>query len=35
VAYREYIATNPKKARITVAPDALYRADWMDAWFAT
>jgi type I restriction enzyme R subunit len=33
VAYRDYIATNPQKAGISVSPHALYRADWMDEWF--
>src|SRR5262249_46266323 len=33
LAYREYIATNPGRARIRVLPLALYRAEWMDEWF--
>lgn len=33
LAYREYIAANPQRAGIQVAPAALYRADWMDEWF--
>ena len=31
--YRQYIADNPSKAGISLAADAVYRADWMDAWF--
>jgi REP element-mobilizing transposase RayT len=31
--FRRYIRDNPKKAGITLAPDALYQADWMDDWF--
>jgi REP-associated tyrosine transposase len=34
VQYREYIASNPSKAGIEVATEALYRAAWMDAWLA-
>ena len=30
--YRHYVAENPGKAGISVHPDALYHADWMDAW---
>ena len=30
--FRQYIADNPSKAGITLAADALYHADWMDAW---
>lgn len=33
VFFREYIATNPKSAGIDIVPNAMYRADWMDAWF--
>ena len=33
LSYREYIATNPQKAHVTVEGDALYRAKWMDEWF--
>jgi type I restriction enzyme R subunit len=31
-AYREYIAQNPRMAGIDLRAEALYRADWMDAW---
>jgi putative transposase len=31
-AYRDYIARNPVMAGVELPPDALYRADWMDAW---
>jgi hypothetical protein len=33
LAYRDYIATNPQKAGVTVHAEALYRAEWMDKWF--
>jgi putative transposase len=32
VQYRQYIADNPKKAGISPVADAVYHADWMDAW---
>jgi type I restriction enzyme R subunit len=32
-AYREYIAANPTKAGVVVAPGAMYRAEWMNDWF--
>ncbi len=31
-AYREYIARNPVLAHLELPPQAIYRADWMDAW---
>jgi hypothetical protein len=31
-SYREYIATNPSQAGITVPAPALYRAELMDRW---
>ncbi len=31
--YREYIASNPVLANLELPAQALYRADWMDAWF--
>ena len=31
-AYRDYIARNPTLADVELPPQALYRADWMDAW---
>jgi hypothetical protein len=31
-AYREYIALNPVLAHLELPPQALYRAEWMDAW---
>jgi type I restriction enzyme R subunit len=30
--YRQYIATNPANAGITVGADACYVASWMDGW---
>jgi len=35
VYFRQYIADNPKKARITVDVEAHYRASWMDAFGRT
>jgi type I restriction enzyme R subunit len=32
LAYRTYIADNPRKAGITRPHDACHSADWMDAW---
>ncbi len=31
-AYRDYIAHNPVLAHLDLLPQALHRADWMDAW---
>ena len=31
--FREYIANNPKQAGISLVPQAIYRAHWMDHWF--
>jgi REP-associated tyrosine transposase len=31
-AYREYITRNPALAHVELPTEALYRADWMDAW---
>jgi len=31
-AYRDYIARNPVLAHLELPPQALYRAEWMDAW---
>jgi hypothetical protein len=31
--YRQYIATNPANAGITVAANTCYAASWMDDWF--
>jgi putative transposase len=30
--YQQYIAENPRKAGISVHADAMYHADWMNAW---
>jgi len=32
-AYREYIARNPRLLPFELPPQAIYRAEWMDAWF--
>jgi putative transposase len=32
VRFRQYIADNPKKARLSLPAAALYHADWMDGW---
>ena len=32
-AYREYITRNPLMLDFKLPAEALYRADWMDAWF--
>ena len=32
--FRQYIKDNPGKAGIDLPPEALYRAEWMDAWFS-
>ncbi len=34
VAFRDYIAGNPKKAGIVLPPVASYHADWMDNWLS-
>jgi putative transposase len=33
LAYREYIATNPRRAGVAVHEEALYHAEWMDDWY--
>jgi type I restriction enzyme R subunit len=35
LAYREYIAGNPKRAGLHLPGAAMYRAEWMDMWFKT
>lgn len=35
VQFRGYIADNPRKAGITIAPEAIYHADWMDRWLSS
>jgi putative transposase len=32
--FRQYVADNPKKAGISLADEAVYHADWIDAWFS-
>ena len=32
VAYREYIGGNPARAGLDLPGEAVYRAEWMDAW---
>jgi hypothetical protein len=34
VQIRQYVADNPRNARITVSSDTVYRAEWMDKWFS-
>jgi REP element-mobilizing transposase RayT len=34
VHFRQYIKDNPRKAGIELPKEAMYHAEWMDAWFS-